>query len=149
MLMYQRMKQLKILLSLARPNFASKLQAVHSGEDLSAAIDTVLGYRQESVKGKAIDVPPLPGASQKLRQLLRELRETATEESAGTEALESHKTHPRVAPQVKLCGYQSCLPIAVQGCLFCLGGVSHSFRLRQHAWAHSNLFKSSKSALCF
>lgn len=50
------------------------LQAVHSGEDLSAAIDTVLGYTQESMKGKKIDVPPLPGASNELTKLLRGLR---------------------------------------------------------------------------
>lgn len=86
------------------PNRAITLQAVHSGEDLSAAIGTVLGYRQESVKGKAIDVPPLPAASQKLRELLRELRKAATEEDAGLEVLQSHNGQQSKAYQVQHSG---------------------------------------------
>jgi hypothetical protein len=44
---------------------------VHSGEDLGASLRSVLGYRQESVKGKAIQVPPISSlASDSLSALL-------------------------------------------------------------------------------
>jgi len=44
---------------------------VHSGEDLGASLRSVLGYRQESVKGKAIQVAPITSvASDSLAALL-------------------------------------------------------------------------------
>jgi hypothetical protein len=44
---------------------------VHSGEDLGASLRSVLGYRQESVKGKAIEVAPISSvASDSLSALL-------------------------------------------------------------------------------
>ena len=47
-------------------------QAVHSGADLQSAAEGVLGYRQASMKGKAVRVDPIPGLGEgALRPLLR------------------------------------------------------------------------------
>ena len=59
------------------------MQAVHSGEDFEAAANTVMGYRQESVKGKAIDIPPVKGvATEHLAALLSKV--LSREDSAAT-----------------------------------------------------------------
>ena len=47
------------------------LKAVHSGADLQAAAAAVLGYEQESVKGRSIRIDPLPNvATPRLQAIL-------------------------------------------------------------------------------
>lgn len=47
------------------------LQAVHGGSDLRSAAVTVLGFQQESMKGKPVSVEPVPNvATPGLRRLL-------------------------------------------------------------------------------
>lgn len=59
-----------------------KLQAVHSGADLQSAAASVLGYDQVSMKGKAIEVAPVPEvATAKLKTLLDAVLPKAGEEA--------------------------------------------------------------------
>lgn len=46
---------------------------MHSGGDLEAAVNSVLGYRQDAVKGRAVAVPPVPGLPKELTLLLQNL----------------------------------------------------------------------------
>ena len=71
------------------------MQAVHSGEDFEAAAKTVMGYRQESVKGKAIDIPPVKGvATEHLVALLSKV--LPRKDSAAT-AANGNKSHASMA----------------------------------------------------
>lgn len=71
------------------------LQAVHCGEDLGASIGSVLGYRQESVKGKPIDIPLVPGISQRLKSLLKRLQPKANREDGDERASKSERAPKR------------------------------------------------------
>ena len=43
--------------------YADTIQAVHSGEDFQAAAKSVLGFKQESKKGKTVEVLPVTGVA--------------------------------------------------------------------------------------
>ncbi|GIL79977.1 hypothetical protein Vretifemale_9209, partial [Volvox reticuliferus] len=54
--------------------YMQTLQAVHGGDDLSSAVNNVLGYEETDMKGKRIVVPPVPNvATPTLERHLRAL----------------------------------------------------------------------------
>ena len=75
------------------------MQAVHSGEDFEAAANTVMGYRQESVKGKAIDIPPVKGvATERLAALLSMVLPRKDSAVMAANAKEAHASMAEAQP---------------------------------------------------